>query len=166
MPGLELFTRVPRITPMRRTLATPPVFLLGCLVSSLFLQLTWPRAIASYSFPTAMAGGSSLLLLAGILSASGLRELRRHRTTFEPGRTPSHLVTSGPYRFSRNPMYVALVLLHAAIAIMANSLWLAAGAAGLWLSLDRFVIPREETVIRQSFGEDYVAYTARVRRWL
>lgn len=92
--------------------------------------------------------------------------MKRCRTPIEPGQIPARLVTTGPFRFTRNPLYLALLLVLTALAVMGNSLWLALGTGVLLLLLDRLVIVREEAVIRRTFGSEYSSYVARVRRWL
>ncbi|MBM3851933.1 MAG: isoprenylcysteine carboxylmethyltransferase family protein [Verrucomicrobia bacterium] len=145
----------------------PPVLLfLVCLLGGFALQHFWPKSIGGYSLAVAMGVGAPLLLSGASLVAWGILEMRRSSTTFLPGQVPSRLVTSGPFRWSRNPLYVAQLLILAAIAIMADSLWLAFGVPALLLLLDRLVVVREEAVIRAAFGADYAAYTTRVRRWL
>ena len=111
-------------------------------------------------------GGAGTLLLAVTVASWGILELKRLKTTIQPGKIPARLVTTGPFRFTRNPLYVALLLVLTALALLGNSLWLAFGTGALWLLLDRLVVVREELQIRQSFGSEYLAYAARVRRWL
>jgi len=91
---------------------------------------------------------------------------RRHRTTILPHRAASTLVTEGPFRFSRNPIYLSFALLHLACAI-------ANGSPGMLLTLplilyvmDRHVIAAEEAFHQRQFGAAWQAYRARVRRWL
>ena len=144
----------------------PVVFFFLCLLPGAFLQHVRPRAIAGYSFAAGMAAGFTALLLAVALAAWGIREMRRLDTTILPGRIPARLVTTGPFRFTRNPLYLALLLVLAGLAIMGNSRWLALGAGALLLLLDRLVVIREEAMIRRAFGAEYAVYVARVRRWL
>ena len=132
----------------------------------MLMQSLWPAEIADYSFVTGMAIGSVALLLAGTLAGWGIWEMKRLSTSIEPGKTPARLVTSGPFRFSRNPLYLALLLILTGIAVMSNSMWLAFGVGVLRLLLDRLVVAREETMIKRTFGVEYSVYIARVRRWL
>jgi protein-S-isoprenylcysteine O-methyltransferase Ste14 len=129
------------------------------------MQHVRPRCIAGYSFGAGMAAGSGALLLAVALAAWGIWEMKRHRTPIEPGQIPARLVTTGPFRFSRNPLYLALLLVLAGLAVMGNSLWLGLGTGVLLLLLDRLVVRREEAAIRRTFGPEYSAYVTRVRRW-
>lgn len=90
----------------------------------------------------------------------------RRKTTIVPFAEASALVTTGPYRFTRNPLYVALVASLAAFGLLLDSAWYLAGAALLALALDRFVIREEERRLAERFGEAWSGWAARVRRWL
>ncbi len=107
-----------------------------------------------------------MLLLAAALASWAIVAMKRRRTPIEPGRIPAGLVTTGPFRLTRNPLYLALLLVLTALAVMGNSLWLLLGAGALLLLLDRLVVVREEAVIQRAFGSEYSAYVAQVRRWL
>lgn len=149
-----------------RPAVPPPILLFACLAPAAALQYFEPMPIASYSFNAGMLAGAVLMLCALALAVWGIAELKSNRTPLEPGHVPSRLVTSGPYRFTRNPLYVALLLVNAGLAAMVNSAWFLAGAAVLLLLLDRLVVSTEESTIRATFGAEYDAYVARVRRWI
>ena len=88
------------------------------------------------------------------------------RTTILPGAAPARLVRGGPYRFSRNPIYLSLVLAYAGLALMQDLPW-----ALLLLPLpvavmQRAIIPFEERQLHLRFGAEYAAYAAHTRRWL
>jgi protein-S-isoprenylcysteine O-methyltransferase Ste14 len=84
-----------------------------------------------------------------------------------PGNKPTTaIVQSGPYRFSRNPIYLAFSLLHLGIAIWINSLWLIATLVAALGVMARVVIPREEQYLERRFGEEYLTYKKSVRRWI
>lgn len=110
--------------------------------------------------------GSVVLVAAAFLGSSAIFVMWRAKTPIEPGHVPSKLVTTGPFRFTRNPLYVTLLLIMIAVGLMMSSMWFLIAAAILLLLLDRLIIAREERVIRQHFGDEYGAYMARVRRWL
>jgi protein-S-isoprenylcysteine O-methyltransferase Ste14 len=76
------------------------------------------------------------------------------------------LVTSGPYRFSRNPMYVGLSALYLGLALLFNVAWPLALFPVVVMALFRLVIRREERYLAEAFGETYALYAQRVRRWL
>jgi len=113
-----------------------------------------------------LAPGIVILVAAAVLGASAFLVMWRARTPIEPGHVPTKLVSNGPFRFTRNPLYVTLLLIQISIGLMLSSAWFLVAAAALLVLLDRLVVVREERVIREHFGDAYEHYTARVRRWI
>jgi protein-S-isoprenylcysteine O-methyltransferase Ste14 len=105
--------------------------------------------------------------LAGLaLAASALFQFWRAGTPPEPHKPTLALATGGPYRFTRNPMYLGMALGHAGLAIAGNALWpLLTLVPVVWV-IRRQVIDREEAYLTTKFGEAYRAFTKRTRRWL
>ena len=104
---------------------------------------------------------------AGILLIGwSLRCLQKFKTTALPHRAASHLISSGPYRFSRNPIYLAFLLLVMASALTTGNLWILISVPVVMLLLSIYVIHPEEVHLRLSFGEEFEAYSYKVRRWL
>lgn len=110
--------------------------------------------------------GLWLLDAGGLLALSTLGLFLLARTSMLPFDVASSLVTRGPYRFSRNPMYISALLTYLGAAIHYSQFWslLLLPVPTLWLV--KVVIPHEETRMRQRFGEAYEHYCRRVRRWL
>jgi protein-S-isoprenylcysteine O-methyltransferase Ste14 len=104
--------------------------------------------------------GLSGLLVAAILA------FRRARTRPEPWKPSTALVVDGPYRFTRNPMYLGFTLIYAGIALLANSSWPFVLLPGVLVVMQWFVIRREERYLERKFGDAYRAYCASVRRWV
>ena len=90
----------------------------------------------------------------------------RDRTTVIPNRPANALVFTGPYRYTRNPMYVALALLTAGMGLWLNTWWVFLLLVPVVVAIDRFVIAREEAYLRRRFGSEYDAFARRVRRWV
>ncbi len=134
-------------------------FLLGVAVDRFIPLRILPGVIASWV-------GGALVLSAVIFDGFGLRELRRARTTVRPDRPTSALVTTGPFRFSRNPLYLSLAVLQTGIGIWMNSVWVLALVVPTVAIISRTVIPREERHLAENFGSAYRDYQASVRRWL
>src|SRR5260221_12163459 len=88
------------------------------------------------------------------------------QSSLVPIRPATTLVVSGPYRWTRNPMYVGMALLTLGAALWRNTWWIVVLLAPALLAIDRLVIAREEKYLRRRFGSDYEAYVRRVRRWL
>lgn len=97
---------------------------------------------------------------------SALLTFRRAHTAVMPNRPAAELVTEGPYRLTRNPMYVSLVALYAALSLVLNTWWPLVLLPLVVLAVDRIVIAREERYLSTAFPDAYAAYRARVRRWL
>jgi protein-S-isoprenylcysteine O-methyltransferase Ste14 len=90
----------------------------------------------------------------------------RSRTTVIPHGTPSTLIASGPYRFTRNPMYVSLVLIYVGAVLLKAQIWPLLLLPVPVAVVDRAVIPFEEARLREQFGPHYEEYRRRVGRWL
>ncbi len=131
------------------------------LQSALQLPLPAPTPLAWIE----LAGGV-IACLGLALAVSCFMLFARRRTTIMPSGHPSRLVLDGPYRFTRNPMYLALVLSYVGLCLQLGLLWAVALLPLPWLALQRYVIPFEEARLRNEFGRQYSAYCARVRRWL
>ena len=127
-------------------------------------------AIPQSALPIAvrLVVGPAFAVAAGVFVLPAVRAFRRSGTTVNPVRIEkaSHLVTTGMYRLTRNPMYLAMVLLLIAIAFLLGSLWCLFGPVVLMLYLTRFQIQPEERALAKIFGQPYHDYCARVRRWL
>jgi protein-S-isoprenylcysteine O-methyltransferase Ste14 len=114
-------------------------------------------------------GIAAAFFLAGILSSvSGVASIKRARTTLNPMKPDSAttLVNSGIYRFTRNPMYLGLLLLLLGWAIHLSNVIALVVAAGFILYMNRFQIAPEERALASRFGPQFTAYASKVRRWL
>lgn len=100
------------------------------------------------------------------LGASAVFLFRRAGTTPNPMQPTTAIVVRGPYRFTRNPMYVSLVALYVGVTLFVNSAWPLILLPAVVLLVQRRVIAREEAYLEAKFGEQYRAYKARVRRWI
>ncbi|HEY3399212.1 MAG TPA: isoprenylcysteine carboxylmethyltransferase family protein [Geothrix sp.] len=143
----------------------PPLLFLGCLLAGWGLGFLHPLRLGLPD--TARYGASALALVcAASLGGWGLLTFRRMGTTHEPNGIASALLTSGPFRFSRNPLYLGLAMTLAGFGLLLDSTWVVVLVPVLVLLLDRLVIAREEVRLRAQFGEVYRAYVQRVRRWI
>jgi protein-S-isoprenylcysteine O-methyltransferase Ste14 len=100
------------------------------------------------------------------IAISALRVLRRAQTTFDTMKPTTAIVTAGPFRYSRNPLYGSLTLLYLGVASLINALWIVLLVVPLLVVIQRGVIGREEAYLERKFGEEYLNYKARVRRWI
>lgn len=149
-------------------IAPPPLIFGGFLVLGLVLNAVWPLPITGAHVASAVryAAGAVLGVAGIVLGIAGFLEFRRAGTDVRPERPTTALVTTGPFRLSRNPLYISQVLFYLAIAVAADSGWALALIVPT-IAVIRFgVIAREEAYLERRFGEDYRRYKAVVRRWL
>lgn len=144
----------------------PPVLWAACAVAGAALAHFVPSANVPFAGHRVLAIAA---LLGGIvIAAAGVAQFRHARTTVNPmsPERASSMVTSGIYRFTRNPMYLGMALVLAGLAAWWASLLDAALVAVFCLYMTRFQIRPEERALQARFGEEFAAYTARVRRWI
>jgi len=109
--------------------------------------------------------GWVLIALGLLIALWGALTFMRHKTAVYPHSPASLIVVSGPYRFTRNPMYLGFTLAYVGGTLWMNSWWPMLLLPVVMLLLDRFVIQREERYLAAAFGEEYIAYQRRVGRW-
>lgn len=113
-----------------------------------------------------LLAGAPLVALGVALDLWAIVSFRRAHTTVLPWGRASFLVPEGPYRFSRNPMYVGMALAYLGLAIVFASWWALAFLPPVLAILARFVVRKEEAHLEARFGDGYRQYRDRVRRWL
>lgn len=142
----------------------PPVLFVSTLVVALGVHLLYPMHLAAGVWIRIV--GAVLVVASGALSRWASGTMRRGGTNILPDKPTLSIVTDGPFRFSRNPLYVAASLLYLGLALMFNSVWPLVLFVPMLVVLDWGVIRREERYLEAKFGDAYLAYKARVRRWL
>ncbi len=142
----------------------PPLFYAAAVIGGLLLNRRWPLAIGAGVLGRVFA---SLLIAAwAALTAISFRSFWRMHTSIVPIRPATALVITGPYRFTRNPMYVGLAVLTISVGLMLDSWWPTLLLMPTLMIVRHFVILPEERYLRRRFGGEYDAYTRHVRRWL
>jgi protein-S-isoprenylcysteine O-methyltransferase Ste14 len=144
----------------------PPVVALLIAAAMWGISLATPSA--EVSAPIRVVAGIAISLAGVGIAISGAVAFRRAKTTVNPMKpeTTSSLVTSGVYRFTRNPMYVGLALVLLAWTAFLSSALALLGPLLFILYISRFQIVPEERVLSVIFGAAYSTYQAKVRRWL
>jgi protein-S-isoprenylcysteine O-methyltransferase Ste14 len=145
-------------------LVRPPLVYLISLVSGAVIQLATPFPFLHRTL--AVPFGAPLVVVATVLFAYSAATFRAAGTPVPARKPTTVIVRTGPYRFSRNPIYLAFSLFQLGIAIWVNSLWLLATLVGAVALIHSFVIRREEQYLERRFGAEYLDYKASVRRWL
>ena len=150
--------------PLLMRIPVPWVFLLAYFVA-LIPQAYFPIALPATLRHVARIAGFILLAVGVALAAWSLTIFRRQRTTTIPGEQSRALVTWGPYRFSRNPMYVSLTIAYLGEAGLFGHVWPLVLLTATLVYLNWTVVPIEEARLQETFGAAYTEYSARVRRW-
>lgn len=142
----------------------PPLLYGGTLLLGVALHFLWPMHI-SRSVWLRIAGGI-LALLSGLTAQRAAKVMRRAGTNVLPNKPTLAIVTEGPFRFSRNPLYLTNALFYVGLAIAFNMLWPLLLFVPMICIVHWGIILREERYLEAKFGEQYRAYKARVPRWL
>ena len=157
----------PSLSTTANVVVRPPVLFLAAVLLGQTLDrvspLMWPpRAGDAFCW---IAGGT--LILGGLaIARAGIRDFSRAGTPVPTNQPTSALVTNGMHGWSRNPIYVGMLLLYAGIGIAARSPWILILGLPLVIVMRTIVVAREEAYLERRFGDAYRDYKARVRRWL
>src|SRR5215216_3037632 len=145
-------------------LVHPPMVAVTFIVIAYFLGRFVPLPFAA---PPILRNIGLLLTFVGFLFGIGaLLEFRKARTTLDPHGSVRQLVTSGIYRFTRNPIYLGFLLMVIGLPLSSGLYWGFVMAPFYILTMDRLVIEREEAYLEKKFGKTYTSYASNVRRWL
>jgi len=145
-------------------LMPPPILMLVLLLLSTLLTAVTPIAFVPVPFHSGVA---TFFILVGLgFSAAGFFTFKSRGTPVRPGAEPTKLVLSGPYRITRNPMYLGLLLFSVGCFFAMESLWFVIPPILFFWLINFRLIPFEEQLMKEHFGAEYEAYRQRVRRWL
>ena len=149
-------------------LRIPPPLIAAAVAAAMVSAAIWLGP--TLPFPAVVRVGAALVLAGAgaALDIAALLSFKRAKTTVNPmlPQSSAHMVRSGVFRFTRNPMYLGLVLILLALALYMASPWALLGPLVFGLYITRFQIVPEERALLERFGAEYAAYCAQVRRWL
>jgi len=149
--------------PPATILAPSPLLTLAAFLLGLGLEFLWPTQLLPWTWNWGL--GIPLLLGGGLLFGGALTVMRNHGKHPSHSDTPPSLITEGPFRYSRNPIYAGHSLVHAGASFLVGSAWALLSLLPVVLYLNG-VIEREEARLKALFGADYDRYCQKVRRWL
>ena len=141
----------------------PLIYLLPLLLG---LMLDRRRRLSFLPCGAARGLGWSLLGVGVALNGWFLRTIREADVPIRTDKPVPRLTTEGPFRYTRNPSYLALAMIYAGIAVLRNSLWAILLLPLVVVVIQREVIGREERYLERAFGEEYLDYKGKVRRWV
>jgi protein-S-isoprenylcysteine O-methyltransferase Ste14 len=156
-----------RTTDFADVAVKPPLLFGGALALGYVLSLYFPLGPGlAQANALALTVGITLIALGFALTIRSVQMFRRAGTNVVPGKPATALVTAGPYRFTRNPIYIGFVLVYFGLSIVLTSMWVLLLLFPTLVILHRGVVKREEAYLERKFGDAYRAYKARVPRWL
>ena len=139
----------------------PPVILLASIVLQIILLFSFPISVDLSSLL------GLILILSGIsLVFVSFRFMRKMKTTFIPDGTPEVLISSGPFKFSRNPIYLGMLTILVGVAFLMSSLSAIIIAIVFGIIINFTWIAHEEKKLHELFSEDWENYSSKVRRWI
>lgn len=140
----------------------PPLVYAGSILAGALLTWLWPLPFA---LPAAAAAGAAMVLASMLLFLSSARALRAAGTPVPGNRPTTNIVRTGPFRFSRNPIYLSFFVLQLGIALWIGSIWMLATLLPAAAVVARVVVRREERYLESRFAQQYASYRDSVRRW-
>jgi protein-S-isoprenylcysteine O-methyltransferase Ste14 len=158
-----------RIRPRGPNIRVPPLYFVGGFLLGLLLHGTvapWSLATGPGTLRVLVVSGWVLFGVGMIVAHSGVVTFWLARTTMFPFQPASRLVTHGPYRVTRNPMYLGLTIGYVGLAAVLNTVWPLLVLPVALVLLVKTVIVHEERYLSATFGAEYDDYRRRVRRWL
>lgn len=149
------------------TIPWPPIIVISALVAGVLLHSLYPLPwIPGIGGELAFGLGLLLAAIALTIIVSTIRTLASHNTTVHPTKSANKLVTSGPFSFSRNPIYLANICLIFAVGLLYGSLWMFVTAIIAGIATQKLAIEREEAHLEHRFGRAWRQYRKKARRWI
>jgi protein-S-isoprenylcysteine O-methyltransferase Ste14 len=149
-----------------RVTIPPPLTLVVSLVVGLLLHRVFPVSIISASLPVRALVAAPLLLGYGVITALSIRLMLASNTAVPPHRSTTTLISAGPFSLTRNPLYLSVLMLYAGIAVLVNEVLMLCLLPVMLVALDRGAVIHEEEYLERKFGDRYLEYKRRVRRWI
>ena len=156
--------QISRVPDNAGTRVPPPLLLIGVILIGYGLHQAWALEFPSWFEWSAVGWG--LIGLGVAILVTGWVQFYRAETNVMHHKPSSHLIQSGLFRYSRNPIYVSGLVLQLGIAVLMNSLWIVLLVLVSKRVFDRYVIAGEEAYLERAFGELYMGYKSTVPRWL
>jgi len=147
-----------------KVITIPPLVYVPFLAMGIVLDFLFPLPLLPNRVQYLV--GFAVMAVSGLIISFVLLEFRKARTDFNPRKPTTTIITTGPFRFSRNPSYLVLTLLCVGIGIAADSIWILGLLIPAIVVMHYGVIAREERYLENKFGEEYLRYKRSVRRWL
>lgn len=144
----------------------PPLFYVLIFFISIYTQKVFPLPSVFFETGAATISGALFVVAGLFIILPALIKFFKTKNTLITIKPANSLQTSGIYSFSRNPMYLGLLVLYTGIAFFKGNLWTLLFIPFVFLVVTKFIIEKEEKYLGRSFGTDYIEYCKKVRRWI
>ena len=143
----------------------PPIPFFALIFVGFIAQWLFPINLMFHKWSTRLLIGIPLFIASGLIAINASIIMKKNKTAINFNNPTTKFITEGSFRFTRNPLYLSLLLVMGCIVIIANSAWHLIAFILLFLFFN-FVVAHEEQYLESSFGEEYIQYKNRVRRWV
>jgi protein-S-isoprenylcysteine O-methyltransferase Ste14 len=146
------------------TIPWPPIIYVAAALLSYGLSRVIP--LVSLDIAALRAIGAAMIVIAVSIDVMTFLAFRKHQTTILPNKAASHLITTGPFAFSRNPIYLSNTILLAGVGLGFDFIWMVILALPAAFVTQKLAIEREERHLAEKFGQAWADYAAKTARWL
>jgi len=144
----------------------PPIVFFAFLLIGFAAHWIMPLEFIFHEQYVRFAVGIPISIVSGCIALNAFVIMKKNKTAINFNSQTTKIITKGSFLFTRNPLYLALLLLLGSIAILANSIWFLVLVIPLFIIFNFSVVPREERYLKERFGEEYIRYKNKVRRWI
>ncbi len=149
-----------------KVIIPPPVLFFALILLGFLAQWLFPINLMFYKWSTRFIIGIPLFMGSNLIAISAMKIMKKNKTDINFNNPTIKFITEGSFRFTRNPLYLSLLLVVGSIVIIANSAWYLIAFILLFLFFNFGIVPREEQYLKNRFGKEYIQYKNRVRRWI
>jgi protein-S-isoprenylcysteine O-methyltransferase Ste14 len=143
----------------------PPPFFLFSVILMMWVLDRFVYSLSWTPNPFSRIGGTMFVAIGSLLLFTSVYFFSKNKVSIEPWKPTAQLLNGGLYRFSRNPIYLGFIFIHLGIGILIQTLWMIPSGFVLYLILRYYAIAKEERYLQRRFGDDYLHYQNKIRRW-
>ncbi|MCK9425905.1 MAG: isoprenylcysteine carboxylmethyltransferase family protein [Ignavibacteriaceae bacterium] len=144
----------------------PPILFFGLILTSFIAQWLFPLNLMFHKWVVRVLIVIPLFIASGLIAINALLIMKKNKTAINFNNPTTKFIVEGSFRFTRNPLYLSLLIVMGGIVVGANSAWHLIAFIILFFFFNFGVVAREERYLEKNFGEEYIQYKNRVRRWI
>ncbi len=144
----------------------PPIIFFALILMGFIAQWLSPLNLMFYKWSTRLLIVFPIFIASGLIATNAIMIMKKNKTAINFNNSTTKFIIEGSFRFTRNPLYLSLLLVMGCIVVGANSAWHLFAFVFLFLFFNFGVVAREEQYLENIFGEEYIQYKNRVRRWI